>query len=137
MAASTTYRRSIAGKRPFRHDHTDTARTGNVPCLPQGNALPLDDCLYALQLSLPHLTRATLHRLYRRHGISRLSDVDSPLVARFVTQAHIPGDFYLNVAPVRTGDGIVNIYVAFDRVSRIAFAELHSSIQRTGGEIPV
>ena len=89
--------------------------------------LPLDDCLYALQLSLPHLTRATLHRLYRRHGISRLSDVDSPLVARFVTQAHIPGDFYLNVAPVRTGDGIVNIYVAFDRVSRIAFAELHSS----------
>ncbi|RZO35581.1 MAG: IS481 family transposase [Rhodospirillaceae bacterium] len=88
--------------------------------------LPLDDCLYALQLSLPHLTRATLHRLYRRHGISRLSDLESPLVARFVTQAHIPGDFYLNVAPVRTGDGIVNIYVAFDRVSRIAFAELHS-----------
>ena len=52
--------------------------------------------------------------------------MESPLVATGVTQARIPGDFYLNVAPVRTGDGIVNMYVAFDRVSRIAFAELHS-----------
>jgi hypothetical protein len=25
--------------------------------------LPLDDCLYALQPSLPHLTRSSLHRL--------------------------------------------------------------------------
>jgi transposase-like protein len=34
--------------------------------------LPLDDCLYALQASLPHLTRSSLHRCFQRHGISRL-----------------------------------------------------------------
>ena len=31
--------------------------------------LPLDDCLYALQPSIPHLTRSALHRCLQRHGI--------------------------------------------------------------------
>ena len=34
--------------------------------------LPLDDCLYALQPSIPHLTRSAL----QRQGISRLPDVE-------------------------------------------------------------
>src|SRR5579864_6005597 len=34
--------------------------------------LPLDDCLYALQPTIPHLTRSSLHRCLHRHGISRL-----------------------------------------------------------------
>ena len=32
--------------------------------------LPRDDCLYALQPSIPHLTRSALHRCLRRHGIA-------------------------------------------------------------------
>ncbi len=36
--------------------------------------LPLDDCLYALQPSIPHLTRSSLHRCLQRHGISRPPD---------------------------------------------------------------
>ena len=32
--------------------------------------LPLDDCLYALQPTLPHLTRSSLHRCLQRHAIS-------------------------------------------------------------------
>ena len=35
--------------------------------------LPLDDCLYALQPSIPHLTRSALHRCLQRNGISRLA----------------------------------------------------------------
>jgi hypothetical protein len=31
--------------------------------------LPLDDRLYALQPSIPHLTRSALHRFLQRHGI--------------------------------------------------------------------
>lgn len=38
--------------------------------------LPLDDCLHALQPSIPHLTRSALHRCLQRHGISRLPDVE-------------------------------------------------------------
>ena len=47
--------------------------------------LPLDDCLYALQASIPHLTRSALHRCFQRHGISRLPDIerDKPKRQRF------------------------------------------------------
>jgi hypothetical protein len=38
--------------------------------------LPLDDCLYALQPSIPHLSRSALHRCLQRHGISRLPDIE-------------------------------------------------------------
>lgn len=38
--------------------------------------LPLDDCLYALQATIPHLTRSALHRCLQRHGISRLPDIE-------------------------------------------------------------
>ena len=37
--------------------------------------LPLDDCLYALQATIPQLTRSSLHRCLQRHGISRLPEV--------------------------------------------------------------
>src|SRR3712207_8815003 len=33
--------------------------------------LPLDDCLDALQATIPHLTRSSLQRCLQRHGISR------------------------------------------------------------------
>ena len=32
--------------------------------------LPLDDCLYTLQSSIPKLPRSALHRCFKRHGIS-------------------------------------------------------------------
>src|SRR5215207_8960145 len=34
--------------------------------------LPLDDCLYALQPTIPHLTRSSLHRCLKRPGSSSL-----------------------------------------------------------------
>src|SRR5205085_6668362 len=47
--------------------------------------LPLDDCLYGLQPTIPHLTRSSLHRCLERHGISRLSQMegDRPKTKRF------------------------------------------------------
>ena len=38
----------------------------------QHTLLPFDDCLYALQATLPHFSRSALHRCFQRHGISRL-----------------------------------------------------------------
>src|SRR5215210_4120009 len=47
--------------------------------------LPLDDCLYALQATISHLTRSSLHRCFQRHGISRLPEVggDKPVRKKF------------------------------------------------------
>jgi hypothetical protein len=44
--------------------------------------LPLDDCLYALQPGIPHLTRSSLHRCLQRHGISQLPDAEGTSLRR-------------------------------------------------------
>ncbi|MFT4046604.1 MAG: IS481 family transposase, partial [Solimonas sp.] len=64
--------------------------------------LPLDDCLYALQPTIPHLTRSSLHRCLQRHGISRLPEVDGdrPPKRRFKT--YPIGYFHLDIAEVQT-----------------------------------
>ena len=87
--------------------------------------MPLDDCLHALQASIPHLTRSSLHRCLRRHGISRLPDVDGdkPEKRRFKT--YPIGYFHIDIAEVRTGQGKLHSFVAIDRTSKFAFVELH------------
>src|SRR5277367_4105502 len=87
--------------------------------------LPLDDCLYALQATLPHLTRSSLHRCLQRHGISRLPEVegDSPNKRKFKT--YPIGYFHIDIAEVRTAQGRLYLFVAIDRTSKLAFTELH------------
>ncbi|CAO4135356.1 IS481 family transposase ISMdi4 [Methylorubrum extorquens] len=83
--------------------------------------LPLDDCLYALQHTLPHLTRSSLHRCLQRHGISRLPDVDGdkPKCSRF--KAYPIGSFHIDIAQVSTEEGKLYLFVAIDRTSKLAF----------------
>src|ERR687885_2267123 len=92
--------------------------------------LPLDDCLYALQPTLPSLTRSSLHRCLQRHGISRLPETDGnkPQRSRF---KHYPiGFFHIDIAEVRTEQGKLHLFVAVDRTSKFAFAELHEKATR-------
>jgi hypothetical protein len=49
--------------------------------------LPLDDCLYALQPTIPHLTRSSLHRCLQRHDISRLPEMQGDKPAKEKVQA--------------------------------------------------
>jgi hypothetical protein len=60
--------------------------------------LPLDDCPYALQATIPHLTRSSLHRCLQRHGISRLPDVDGDKPAARKFKAYPIGYFHIDVA---------------------------------------
>lgn len=87
--------------------------------------LPLDDCLYALQPTLPHLTRSSLHRCLQRHGISQLPAVEGtkPLKSKFKT--YPIGFFHIDIAEVRTEQGKLYLFVAIDRTSKFAFIELH------------
>jgi transposase-like protein len=87
--------------------------------------LPLDDCLYALQATIPHLTRSSLHRCLKRHGISRLPQVggDTPVKRKF--KAYPIGYFHIDIAEVRTEEGKLYLFVAIDRTSKFAFVELH------------
>lgn len=80
--------------------------------------LPLDDCLYALQTSIPKLTRSSLHRLFQRHGISRLPEVDTNKKAKKKFQSYPIGYFHIDIAEVRTEEGKLYLFVAIDRTSK-------------------
>src|ERR687894_224455 len=67
--------------------------------------LPLDDCLYALQPSIPGLARSSLHRCLQRHGISRLPDLECDKPAKKKFKSYPIGFFHMDIAEVRTGEG--------------------------------
>jgi transposase InsO family protein len=87
--------------------------------------LPLDDCLYALQSTMPHLTRSSLHRCLQRHDISRLPEVDGDKPAKKKFKAYPIGYFHVDIAEVQTAEGKLYLFVAIDRTSKFAFVELH------------
>jgi transposase InsO family protein len=93
--------------------------------------LPLDDCLYALQATIPHLTRSSLHRCLQRHGISRLPDVDGDKPVRKKFKAYPIGFFHIDIAEVQTAEGKLYLYVAIDRTSKFAFVQVARKTGRT------
>jgi hypothetical protein len=91
--------------------------------------LPLDDCLYALQATIPHLTRSSLHRCssattsvgFRTPGDEK---------AKKTFKAQPIGFFHIDIAEVLTEEGKLCMLVAIDRTSKFAFAELHQRVTR-------
>ena len=92
--------------------------------------LPLDDCLYALQPTIPHLTRSSLHRCLQRHGISRLPEVEGDKATKKAFKAYPIGFFHIDIAEVQTAEGKLYLFVAIDRTSKFAFAQLVESATR-------
>src|SRR5438270_7538566 len=86
--------------------------------------LPLDDCLYALQPTIPGLTRSSLHRCLARHNISRLPDVEGDKPSRKKFERYPIGYFHIDLAEVRTAEGKLYLFVAIDRTSKFVFVEL-------------
>ncbi len=66
--------------------------------------LSLDDCLYALQPSIPDLTRSGLHRCLQRHGISRLPDVEGDKPKRQKFKRYPIGFFHIYIAEIQTAE---------------------------------
>src|SRR6202012_2446264 len=93
--------------------------------------LPLDDCLYALQPTIPHLTRSSLHRGLKRHGISRLPEVEGSKPSKKKFKAYPIGYFHIDIAEVQTAEGKLYLYVAIDRTSKFAFVRLGKKTGRT------
>lgn len=69
--------------------------------------LPPDDCLYALQETIPHLSRSALHRCFQRHGVNRLllgeEDGQPPPKKKF--KDYFIGYLYLDFVEIRTEEG--------------------------------
>ena len=92
--------------------------------------LPLDDCLYALQPTIPHLSRSSLHRCLQRHGIGRLPDIDGDKEPKKKFKSYPIGFFHIDIAEVQTAEGKLYLYVGIDRTSKFAFVHLVESANR-------
>ncbi len=121
--------------------------------------LPLDDGRYALQATIPHLTRSSLHRCLQRHGTSRLPDVEGATPGKRKFKTYPLGYVHIDIAEVQTAQGprsrprrgrgpdragaevqtaqgrlyllVAILLVAIDRVSKFAFVELHDKATRS------
>ena len=86
--------------------------------------LPLDDCLYALQPTIPRLTRSSLNRCLQRHGVSRLPQMEGDKEPRRKFKTYPIGFFHVDIAEVQTAQGKLYLFVAIDRTSKFAVAQL-------------
>ena len=92
--------------------------------------LPLDDCLYALQATIPHLTRSSLHRCLQRHGISRRRQDQGGRPDKRKFKTYPLGYFHIDIAEVRTAHSKLYLFVAIDRTSKFAFVALEEKADR-------
>ncbi len=118
------------GPREPRSSVLSVAEEAVVIAFRRHTLLPLDDCLYALQPSIPHLTRSSLHRCFQRHGVSRLPDTDGDKPQRSKFKHYPIGFFHIDIAEVRTEQGKLYLLVAIDRTSKFAFVQLHEKATR-------
>ena len=86
--------------------------------------------LYALQATILHLTRSSLHRCLQRHGISRLPEIEGDKEPKKRFKSYPIGFFHLDIAEVQTAEGKLYLFVAIDRTSKFAFVQLVESANR-------
>ena len=67
--------------------------------------LPPGDCHYALQSSIPQLTRSAPHRCLQRHGIVRLPDAGGGPPQRQRIRRSPIGLFHIAIAEVQSAEG--------------------------------
>jgi hypothetical protein len=68
--------------------------------------LHLDDVLYSLQETIPHLSRSSLHRCLKRHGCSVLPKKEASISASKKKFKQYPiGYFHIDIAEVMTAEG--------------------------------
>jgi len=122
----TTTEEAVRGPKPASTVLTP-AEEAAIVLFRKETLLPLDDCLYALQEAIPNLSRSPLHRCFQRHGISRLPPDEASAAAKKAPFKDYPlGYLHLDFAEVQTEEGKWYLFVASDRTSKLAFAELHA-----------
>lgn len=111
------------GPKAGRHRKLTAEEVGIIVQFREHTLLPLDDCLYALQAQIPHLSRSTLHRCLRHHGVSSLS---STWEAEMGIPQDVPalGDLHIDHAQVNSYDGAYFLFNAIEQASKFVFVQM-------------
>jgi hypothetical protein len=86
--------------------------------------------LYALQATIPTLTRSSLPRCLQRHGIGRLPQIEGDKKPKKRFKTYPIGSFHIDIAALRTAECKLYLFVAIDRTSKFAFVQLVESANR-------
>lgn len=113
------------GPKPGRNRKLSAEEEGIIVRFREHTLLPLDDCLYALQAQIPHLTRSSLHRCLQRNGISRLSETRAP-EALEMPQAQPLGDLHIDRSWVRSLEGPHCLFNAIEQAGKFVFVRMGS-----------
>ena len=71
-----------------------------------------------------------MHRCLQRHGISRLPDIDGDKPRKQRFKRYPIGFFHIDIAELRTAEGKLYLFVAIDRTSKFAVAQLVQKADR-------
>ena len=77
----------------------------------------------AIRRAIQH-SQESLRTLSRRHGISRLPEVEGDKPRKKKFDIYPIGFFHIDLAEVRTAEGKLYLFVAIDRTSKFAVVEL-------------
>jgi hypothetical protein len=113
------------GPRPGSNCKLTAEEEGIIVHFREYTLLPLDDCLYALQAQIPHLSRSSLHRCLQRHGVNRLSAAPNADTA-IVQDLSVLGDLQIDSAQVRSHDGPHHLFNAIEQASKFVFVQMGS-----------
>ena len=126
-----TFTQDVAmGPKAPRSTTLSAAEEAAIVSFRQLTQLSRDDCLYALQATIPYLTRSTLHRCLTRHGINRLDAMKAQARRKKTFKRYPIGFVHIDIAEVRTEEGKLYLFVAIDRTSKMAYAELRQRQKR-------
>ncbi len=64
--------------------------------------LGLDDCLQAFKKQIPKLSRSALHRLFKRHRINKLPDLEPQKKEKKKFKEYAPGYVHVDITQVHT-----------------------------------
>ena len=86
--------------------------------------LSIEDCFYAVKKIIPHLSRSSLYRCYKRHGINSMEE---PKKVRKKKNFKVfpPGYVHVDITELRTEEGRLYLFVGVDSTTKFCFARLY------------
>jgi transposase-like protein len=111
------------GPKPGQHRKLTAEEESIIVQFREHTLLPLDDCLYALQAQIPHLSRSTMHRCLQRHGVSSLS-LTCQAGMEIAQDVSALGDLHIDHAQVNAHDGTYFLFNAIEQASKFVFVKM-------------
>lgn len=87
--------------------------------------LGLDDCLYSLKKTIPNLSRSSLHRCFKRHGVNKLPEKKKKKKPIKKFNSYDPGYVHIDISQGYTKEGKIYLFVAIDRTTKYCFVRLY------------